>query len=136
MDKILFEQWLRQRQERFARVVPFEPGDRLLRMDFTAANTELTGEILANTNLFIQYINAKLAAAGAKYGIGGYNEHRTIYSRSQLFGPSPTTGTIVQDGAKAPSRWEREGELDSSMMEEETIGYRYADPSLYGMLKE
>lgn len=75
---------MRHRSE-FAPVVPYEKGDRLLRMDFTAANTELTDEILKNTNLFTQYVNRKLADAGAKYGIGGWNEHRTVYSRSRVF---------------------------------------------------
>lgn len=69
----------------FHPVVPFEKSDKLLLMDFTAANTELTDEMLADTNLFIQYINKKLSAANARYGIGGYNEHRTIYSRSKVF---------------------------------------------------
>src|SRR5205085_1597269 len=34
------------------------------------------------------YINGKLQHADAKYGIGGYNEHRTIYSRSHMFDAS------------------------------------------------
>ena len=67
---------------------------------------KLNAEILENTNLFIAYINSKLEAAGAKYGIGGYSEHRAIYSRSEIFGPSPTTTPLEEDGAKAPSRWE------------------------------
>ena len=41
--------------------------------------------------------------------------------------PSPTATPIIGDSAKAPSRWEGE---------EETLGYRYADPALYGKLKE
>jgi tRNA A37 methylthiotransferase MiaB/very-short-patch-repair endonuclease len=48
--------------------------------------------------------------------------------------PSPTTSLKMDDGAKAPSRWE--GDDESSLVEEETIGYRYADPSLYALLKE
>ena len=122
--------------ENFHPVVPWEKTDKLLRMDFSAANTELTDEILANTNLFIRYINAKLEAAGARYGIGGYDEHRTVYSRSQLFGPSLTTVTKVADVAKVPSRWEGEGEADTSLVEEETVGYRYADPAFYGLLRQ
>jgi very-short-patch-repair endonuclease len=115
--------------------VPYKSGDKLLRMDFTAANRELTDEILTNTDLFIHYINHKLEKASATYGIGGYNEHRTIYSRSDLFSPSPTACLPVTDGAKAPSRWEGEEEVDS-LVEEETFGYRNADPTLYGILKE
>ncbi len=70
---------------RFHPVVPFDEGDKLLLMDFTAANAALTDDILTDTNRFMQYINSKLDVAGAKYGIGGYNEHRTIYSRSNVF---------------------------------------------------
>ena len=69
----------------FAPVVPYEKGDGLLLMDFTAANTALTDEILSNTTLFSNYVDEQLEKAGAKYGIGGYNEHRTIYSRSHVF---------------------------------------------------
>jgi murein DD-endopeptidase MepM/ murein hydrolase activator NlpD len=54
-------------------------------MDFTENNKELNTETLNNTDLFIQYINAKLRSSNVRYGIGGYNEHRTIYSRSKLF---------------------------------------------------
>lgn len=80
-----FEEWLNERREAFAPVVPLEPGDRLLPLDFTENNRELTGDMLRDTDAFIRYINAKLATAGARYGIGGYNEHRMIYSRSPVF---------------------------------------------------
>lgn len=77
---------LQKHTANFHPVVPFEPQtDRLLPLDFTAANTALTDEILNNNNRFIQYINQQLANAGARYGIGGYGEHRTIYSRSEVF---------------------------------------------------
>lgn len=77
---------LKQHKGGFHQVVSFQPDtDRLLPLDFTAANTELTDEILTDNNRFIQYINQQLSAAGARYGIGGYAEHRTIYSRSQVF---------------------------------------------------
>lgn len=85
MEQKNFEERLMQYRSEFHPVVPWEKSDQLLRMDFTAANTELTDDILTNTNHFIQYINNKLKAAEAKYGIGGYNEHRTVYSRSKVF---------------------------------------------------
>jgi len=69
-----------------AAVMPFNPGeDRLVQMDFTAHNTALHIGILEDTGLFSQYVQSVVKAAGARYGIGGYNEHRTIYVRSQLF---------------------------------------------------
>ncbi len=79
----------------FHSVVPYLPNkDTLLHMDFTASNGELNDEILKDTYLFSQYIKNKLETAGATYGVGGYNEHRTIYSRSAVF-----------DAVEEPRRW-------------------------------
>ena len=133
MEKNKFEERLKEAKVAFHNVVPFDPSVKLLKMDFTQNNQELTDEMLCDTELFSEYVNGKLADARAEYGIGGYDEYRTIYSRSQIFGPSPTTGAYV--GAKAPSRWEGEEESES-MVEEETIGYRYPDPFIYKLLKD
>lgn len=82
---IFFESLL-QNAAAFTRVVNFDAGrDRLLLLDFTAANTELDAALLADTALFTRYVQEKLAAAQCRYGIGGYNEHRAIYARSNLF---------------------------------------------------
>lgn len=71
----------------FSPVIPFSPGkDKLLILDFTAANTALTETVLQDTGLFTNYINDQLSSVEARYGIGGYAEHRTVYSRSKLFG--------------------------------------------------
>jgi peptidoglycan LD-endopeptidase LytH len=81
---------LRENADLFHPVVPFLPGkDMLLGLDFTAANHELTSDILQDTKSFTHYIAQQLSQAGARYGIGGYGEHRTVYSRSKLFGFSP-----------------------------------------------
>ncbi|HKZ66695.1 MAG TPA: peptidoglycan DD-metalloendopeptidase family protein [Chitinophagaceae bacterium] len=71
----------------FSPVVPFSPAkDKLLALDFTAANEELTQVVFEDTKIFAQYISDQLENAGARYGIGGYAEYRTVYSRSKLFG--------------------------------------------------
>jgi murein DD-endopeptidase MepM/ murein hydrolase activator NlpD len=67
------------------KVVDFEDGDRLCILDFTSSNTELTEDILLDTNLFSEWVNVKLAKDGSRYGIGGYDENRTIYLRSGHF---------------------------------------------------
>lgn len=68
------------------RVVDFDPAaDRLYTLDLTAANKELTDDILDDTAAFSDWVAEKLAASGSSYGIGGYNEHRTIYTRSAHF---------------------------------------------------
>jgi murein DD-endopeptidase MepM/ murein hydrolase activator NlpD len=86
MEKINFEERLKRYAGEFAKVVPFHDSDKLLRLDFTENNTELTMETLVDTTKFSAYINAKLQ--GYTYGIGGYNEHRTIYKRSHVFDTS------------------------------------------------
>lgn len=80
-------EWLLWRQSQFYPIVPFDAAtDHLCWLDFTAANTELKDEMLADTELFGQWVTAQLARTGARYGYGGYNEHRTVYSRSSHFG--------------------------------------------------
>lgn len=83
-----FRELVKKYTNGFHPVVPFDPAkDKLLLLDFTENNKELTKEMLEDTTAFTRYINTKLQSANATYGIGGYAEHRTIYSRSDLFGP-------------------------------------------------
>ena len=77
---------LKKYRAAFHPVVAFDAeNEKLLPLDFTTGNNELTASILGNTEQFIHHINQKLNHAGAKYGIGGYAENRTIYSVSSLF---------------------------------------------------
>lgn len=79
-----------QQYSSFHPVVPFDrQSDKLLLLDFTAANSELTPELLGDIQLFTQYVHDKLHREQAHYGIGGYGEHRTIYSRSEVFDRNP-----------------------------------------------
>ncbi len=59
--------------------------EQLLLLDFTETNTLLTADVIDDTNRFSTYIYTTLETAGAHWGIGGYNEHRTVYSRSKVF---------------------------------------------------
>lgn len=70
----------------FHPVVPFDPAtDLLTALDFTHRNTTLTKEILNDTGRFAAWVNHQLTDAHSRYGIGGYGEHRTIYSFSEVF---------------------------------------------------
>jgi len=81
----------------FNKVVGFNAGDdKLLLMDFTAANTGLDDEVLADTTRFSHYVQQLLQRHQCRYGIGGYNEHRTIYSRSGAFDADKYTLTKAQ----------------------------------------
>ncbi len=73
-------------QPGFHPVVQFDAGrEKLLPLDFTEQNGELTADIIGDTGRFSEYIHGKLEGARAKFGIGGYAEHRTVYSRSRVF---------------------------------------------------
>jgi murein DD-endopeptidase MepM/ murein hydrolase activator NlpD len=82
----MIKELLQDNQSVFHSVVPFDSSkDKLLPLDFTVRNIELTEEIISDTNRFTQYINTKLQSANATYGIGGYDEQRTVYSMSRVF---------------------------------------------------
>ncbi|RYZ49221.1 MAG: hypothetical protein EOP49_16765, partial [Sphingobacteriales bacterium] len=66
--------------------VPFHADNSLFELDLTASNPDLTTDIVSDQVLFTNWIAAQLHDRNATYGIGGYNEHRTIYSRSTHFG--------------------------------------------------
>lgn len=83
---------LEKNKQQYYPVVPFDPeNDRLLKMDFTEANKELTQDVIEDVSKFSNYVDAQLSNAGARYGIGGYAEHRSVYSRSKVF-DSPDGG--------------------------------------------
>lgn len=91
MSLVAIEEILENYWQHVAPVVPFQSeSNRLLQLDFTVANTELTADLLNDTNKFCDYISKKVNADGARYGIGGYNEHRTVYSRSPVFDAEKT----------------------------------------------
>ncbi|GAB4037838.1 peptidoglycan DD-metalloendopeptidase family protein [Spirosoma jeollabukense] len=67
-------------------LLPFDfQKDPYLLLDFSATNPDLTSLDLTDTATFTDYVFGKLRAAGAKIGVGGYNEHRVIYRRSEHF---------------------------------------------------
>jgi peptidoglycan LD-endopeptidase LytH len=83
---ILLTSAIRHHQVNFHPVVPFDPrAERIGRFDLSATNTRLTETIFSDTHAFSQYIEAERIEAGARYLIGGYNELREMYKRSQLF---------------------------------------------------
>lgn len=68
------------------RLVDFNPvRDKLYQFDLTIGNKELDAATIADHAKFGKWVNNKLEATGAKYGIGGYMENRNIYAHSPLF---------------------------------------------------
>ncbi|MBC8032643.1 MAG: peptidoglycan DD-metalloendopeptidase family protein [Chitinophagaceae bacterium] len=67
-------------------LIDFDPRlDKFYPFDFSRNNAALSEDLIADTRLFSRYIEKELERNGCKYGIGGYNEHRTIYARSTHF---------------------------------------------------
>jgi len=87
MDKhIQLAQYIQRHPAATGKVVDYDPlTDSVYTFDFTAANTELTPDDLADTVRFSAWVDDKLTAGNYKYGIGGYMEYRTLYARSALF---------------------------------------------------
>jgi peptidoglycan LD-endopeptidase LytH len=68
------------------------------KLDFTAANTDLPGIDLTDTEQFANYVFGTLLENGRYIGVGGYNEHRVIYRRSAHFGDYAEEGRCIHLG--------------------------------------
>lgn len=87
MQAINFEEWIKKNEKDFLPVVAFDnTADRLLLMDFTKNNSYWEEEMLKDEFLFKQCVKNLLKENNAKFGIGGYNELRTVYAVSEVFG--------------------------------------------------
>ncbi|MEO8763936.1 MAG: peptidoglycan DD-metalloendopeptidase family protein [Ginsengibacter sp.] len=77
---------LKTSTKHFHPVVKFDPEkEKLVSFDFTVNNTDLQKIDLSDTEIFGNYISGILKQTHAKFGMGGYNELRTVYTRSVLF---------------------------------------------------
>ena len=75
-------------------VVPFDTTrDKLYPLDFSESNTSLSPTDISDTERFACWINNSLQQNKARYGIGGYNEHRTLYARSKHFDRALAAGS-------------------------------------------
>lgn len=70
----------------FHPVVPLsQQHEKVVALNLSATNTNLTPEIFGDTTLFSAFIDDQLHQADARYGIGGYLENRNVYTRSRVF---------------------------------------------------
>lgn len=118
---------LRKYQPGFFPVVPFErTNDRLLAMDFTENNLALTAGVIENTSAFCNYIDSVIEQKGYKYGIGGYNELRTVYNRSRVFDPAKP-GDEPRRLHLGTDIWGKEGTAVSAFMGGMIHSYAFND---------
>ena len=98
----LMEVLLRHSQ-RFHPVVPFNSAkEKLFLFDFTKNNPEIFDELINDTQKFTNYVNQKLRDTGAKFGIGGYDEYRELYKRSEVFDAKPQPPLTPPKGENSP----------------------------------
>ena len=82
----LLKEYIRNHPAEFGPVVDFSRDeDKLITFDFTSANTSLGADTIADTERFSAWVNEQLGVSKSRYGVGGYNEHRTLYARSSHF---------------------------------------------------
>src|SRR6202035_26199 len=94
---------LKRDQTLFHPVVPFDPGaDQFYPFDFTDRNTGLSAKQIKDTDQFAHYIQSMLILNNCRYGIGGYNEHRTLYERSNHFDKDLNAPGQSKSAAPAP----------------------------------
>ena len=100
---------IEKNREGFYPVVEFHPNsEKLVKLDLSANNSELTADLMTNTEKFGHYISNKLQSEGARYAIGGYGELRNVYSRSELFGGEKEEPRRLHLGTDI---WGRAGEI-------------------------
>ena len=76
----------------FYPVVPFNPiNNRVAALDLSTKNTEINPTVYASTETLHQFIEGKRLLANATYLIGGYNESRDMYRRSNIFDTNKNT---------------------------------------------
>ena len=102
--KSKLEHALLKYESTFGKVVDFNAAtEQLCHLDFTAANTDLTTALVTDTQQFSTYINNKLKAGNCKYGIGGYNENRVLYTRSKHFEIAAADSDLFEEAGETRS---------------------------------
>jgi murein DD-endopeptidase MepM/ murein hydrolase activator NlpD len=84
-ENILFEQLKNNSYDFHPVIILARKSSKIISLDLSSKNESIHQIDLQNILQFSQYIDDLLHSAGADFGIGGYNELRGLYSRSELF---------------------------------------------------
>jgi len=94
-----FEEIMKKHQQDFHPVVKFHAGkEKIGEIDLTVNNQDVTEEIFRETEGFSKYIDARRRQGDYKFLVGGYDELRALYGRSELFG-----GNVNESNTKSPT---------------------------------
>ena len=89
---------LEKHGHQFHQVIPFnEATDKIVSLNLAKTNAGFTEGIYNDTDLFSRYIDLQRKNSHATYLIGGYREHREMYSRSKLFDKNLATEVETKD---------------------------------------
>lgn len=90
------EQILKNNQSKIGSIVPFDMNkEKISVFDFTENNEELEKINMSSVEEFDRYVKETMLLNNATVGIGKYNEDRTIYKRSSLFGTERTVHLAI-----------------------------------------
>lgn len=90
--------FLKGHSQDFHPVVNFNPlKEKIIAVDLSGQNLDLRQIDVRDTDTFNSYISGLLKKGKAKFGIGGYNEDRQIYLRSDLFNAVSIAGSTAND---------------------------------------
>jgi hypothetical protein len=120
----VLENYLREGEISVSPLIDFKKGtDKLVLLDLTATNKSLSESIFSNTGTFCDWINLQIGEEAGCYGIGGYTEHRVIYSRSEHFGTDEER-RIVHLGTDI---WAPEGTVIFSPLDASVHSFNFND---------
>ena len=79
---------LQKNAKEFHPIIKFDAAkEKFFQFDFSENSKVIpTAKVISETLSFSEWVNDTLIGNNAVYGIGGYNENRVLYRRSELFG--------------------------------------------------
>ncbi len=106
---------LERRQRRFHPVIPIEPGESVAVLDFGWGGG--AAEIdPADVKALSDWVERRIRAAGARFGVGRYGEDRSIYRHSVLFGGDEPRSVHLGVDLFAPAGTEVRAPLDGTIL--------------------
>lgn len=128
----ILSELLIRHQSLFTAIVPYNLNSpNILVLDLAITNQTLAAIDLTDTEAFEKYIWQEMKSNGAKVAVGGYNENRIIYKRSENFsGPENRTihlGIDIWAAAGTPVFSPLVGEIHSF---QDNAGYGNYGPTI------
>lgn len=96
-ENILFDRLKTHTNEFHPVILLAKENSKIISLDLSSKNESLKQVDLQNMAQFSQFINDLIHSTGKGFGIGGYNESRALYSRSDLFSKSLSNNDVQNE---------------------------------------